>query len=81
MPLARFLGDTKGSKSIRINREVLIYASGRADALGELHKCFSHAFQFIKKFFLQGHCKMHVCARVKLAKSVFLNLFSATGLE
>lgn len=68
---------TRGSKSIRVSGEVLIYASRRASPLGELHKCFSHTFQFFRKFLLQRHCKMHVCACVELlsvlwSKVVFL---------
>lgn len=68
---------TKGSKSICVSREMLIYASGRASPLGELHKCFSHTFQFFRKFLLQRLCKMRVCACVELlsglwSKAVFL---------
>lgn len=56
---------------------MLIYASGRASPLGELHKCFSHTFQFFRKFLLQRLCKMRVCACVELlsglwSKAVFL---------
>lgn len=58
----QILEGTKGSKSIRVNGE-------------QLHKCISHIFQFIRKFLLQWHCKMHVRACVKLAKSLFLNCF------
>jgi len=61
------LGRVKGSKSISINGEMLIYASGRAHPLGELHKCFSHTFQFFRKFLLQRHCKKCVCMHVKLS--------------
>lgn len=63
----------------------MICASGRAAALGEnFTKSFSHTFQLIRKFLLQRHCKMRVCACVKVAKFLSLNFFffsSASGWE
>lgn len=51
---------------------------------GNLHKCFSHTFQFIKEFLLQQHCKMPLCACVKLVRFpyflFFFSLFNWVGI-